>query len=147
MATHSSILVWRIPGTGEPGGLLSLGSYRVGHDWSDLAATAAALLKIIKVISFSFQYCVWNLVCILCFSILDQSGHILSAQEPCACLIGQCRCGPSGRKGLKECIKVFVLFFNVTMNHSEIGKGKNIVRKMCGIPGDFRKRESVNKLY
>ena len=32
MATHSSVLVWRIPGTGEPGGLLSLGSLRVGHD-------------------------------------------------------------------------------------------------------------------
>ena len=31
-ATHSSILVWRIPGTGEPGGLLSMGSHRVGHD-------------------------------------------------------------------------------------------------------------------
>jgi len=41
MATHSSILAWRIPGTGEPGGLPSLGSHRVGHDWSDLAAAAA----------------------------------------------------------------------------------------------------------
>ena len=35
MATHSSVLVWRIPGTGEPGGLLSVGSHRVGHDRSD----------------------------------------------------------------------------------------------------------------
>ena len=42
MATHSSVLAWRIPGTGEPGGLLSMGSHRVGHDWSDLAAAAAA---------------------------------------------------------------------------------------------------------
>ena len=40
MATHSSVLAWRIPGTGEPGGLPSLGSHRVGHDWSDLAAAA-----------------------------------------------------------------------------------------------------------
>ena len=32
MATHSSVLAWRIPGTGEPGGLLSIGSHRVGHD-------------------------------------------------------------------------------------------------------------------
>ena len=32
IATHSSVLAWRIPGTGEPGGLLSLGSHRVGHD-------------------------------------------------------------------------------------------------------------------
>ena len=43
MATHSSVLAWRIPGTGEPGGLLSMESYRVGHDWSDLAAAAAAV--------------------------------------------------------------------------------------------------------
>ena len=41
MATHSSVLAWRIPGTGEPGGLLSMGLHRVRHDWSDLAAAAA----------------------------------------------------------------------------------------------------------
>ena len=41
MATHSSVLAWRITGTGEPGGLPSLGSHRVRHDWSDLAAAAA----------------------------------------------------------------------------------------------------------
>ena len=41
MATHSSVLAWRIPGTGEPGGLPSLGSHRVRHDWSNLAAAAA----------------------------------------------------------------------------------------------------------
>ena len=40
MAAHSSVLAWRIPGTGEPGGLLSMGSHRVGHDWSDLAEAA-----------------------------------------------------------------------------------------------------------
>ena len=40
MATHSSVLAWRIPGTAEPGGLPSTGSHRVGHDWSDLAAAA-----------------------------------------------------------------------------------------------------------
>ena len=38
MATHSSVLAWRIPGMGEPGGLPSMGSHRVGHNWSDLAA-------------------------------------------------------------------------------------------------------------
>ena len=38
MATHSSVPAWRIPGMAEPGGLLSMGSHRVGHDWSDLAA-------------------------------------------------------------------------------------------------------------
>ena len=40
MVTHSSVLAWRIPRTGEPGGLPSMGSHRVGHDWSDLAAAA-----------------------------------------------------------------------------------------------------------
>ena len=38
MAPHSSVLAWRIPGTGEPGGLRSMGLYRVGHNCSDLAA-------------------------------------------------------------------------------------------------------------
>ena len=41
MATHSSVLAWRIPGMGEPGGPLSMGLHRVGHDWSDLAAAGA----------------------------------------------------------------------------------------------------------
>ena len=42
MATHSSVLAWRIPGTVEPDGLPSMGSHRVGHDGSDLAVAAAA---------------------------------------------------------------------------------------------------------
>ena len=41
MATHSSVLAWRIPGTGKPGGLLSMGSHRVELDWCDLAVTVA----------------------------------------------------------------------------------------------------------
>ena len=40
MATYSSVLAWRIPGTVGPGGLPSMGSHRVGHDLSDLAAAA-----------------------------------------------------------------------------------------------------------
>ena len=40
MATHSSVLAWRIPGKGDPGGLPSMGLHRVGHNWSDLAAAA-----------------------------------------------------------------------------------------------------------
>ena len=64
MATHFSVLAWRIPGMGEPGGLLSMGLHRVGHDWSDLAAAFPELklslflaiykvepLNIIKVLS------------------------------------------------------------------------------------------------
>ena len=42
MASHSSVLAWRIPGTGEPGGLPSMGMHRVGHDWRDLAAAYSA---------------------------------------------------------------------------------------------------------
>ena len=43
MATHSRVLAWRIPGMEDPGGLLSMGLHRVGHDWSDLTAAAASL--------------------------------------------------------------------------------------------------------
>ena len=45
MATRSSVLAWRIPGTMEPDGLPSMGSHRVGHNWSDLAAAAAAWMS------------------------------------------------------------------------------------------------------
>ena len=53
MATHSSVLAWRIPGTEEPSGLPSMELHRVGHDWSNLATAAAApaskvMLKIIQ---------------------------------------------------------------------------------------------------
>ena len=41
MATHSSVLAWRIPGMGEPDGLPSVGSHRVGHNWRDTAAAVA----------------------------------------------------------------------------------------------------------
>ena len=47
--SHSSVLAWRIPGTGEPGGLPSMRSYRVGHDWSDLAAAAANRVNLVLV--------------------------------------------------------------------------------------------------
>ena len=51
MATHFSVLAWRIPGMGEPGGLPSLGSHRIGHDWSDLAA--ATLFEVFVHTSFA----------------------------------------------------------------------------------------------
>ena len=47
MATHSNVLAWRIPGTEEPDGLLSVGSHRVGHDWSNLACEYNCFLDII----------------------------------------------------------------------------------------------------
>ena len=53
MATHSSVLAWRIPGMGDPGGLPSMGSHRVGHDWSDLAADMGLF-------GFPIIYSVWH---------------------------------------------------------------------------------------
>ena len=50
MATHSSVLAWRIPGTGEPGGLLSMGSRRVGHDWSNLQQQQSQLASCKRVL-------------------------------------------------------------------------------------------------
>ena len=45
MAAHSSVLAWRIPGMGEPGGLPSMGSHRIGHNWSDLAYSIAYVVQ------------------------------------------------------------------------------------------------------
>ena len=56
MATHSSILSWIIPGTEEPGGLPSMGSPRVGHDWCDLAAAAYIIKQIEPLLSDSLKY-------------------------------------------------------------------------------------------
>ena len=63
MATHSSVLAWRIPGTGEPGGLPSMGSHRVGHDHSDLAAAAA--VEFLHIVSF-FKKNRYNLQIVKC---------------------------------------------------------------------------------
>ena len=50
MATHSSILAWRIPGTEEPNGLPSMGLHRVGHDWSDLAAAGTDIRSLLIIL-------------------------------------------------------------------------------------------------
>ena len=62
LATHSSVLAWRIPATEEPGGLPSMGSHGVRHDWSDLAAAAA------------------NTICIniyICISVEENNGYFI----------------------------------------------------------------------
>ena len=82
LATHSSVLAWRIPETGEPGGLPSMGSHRVGHDWSDLAAAAGysvefslpliviiLLQLVILDLKFSLSYYEWTLTAIVCYRI------------------------------------------------------------------------------
>ena len=55
MATHSGMLAWRIPGTEEPGGLPSMGSHRVGHDWNDLAAAAAGTIVYLLISDHNYQ--------------------------------------------------------------------------------------------
>ena len=60
MTTHSSVLAWRIPGTEEPGGLPSLGSHRVGRDWSDLAAAAAAASHSQALLLPRDHHCSWS---------------------------------------------------------------------------------------
>ena len=67
MATHSSIFAWRIPGTVEPGGLLSMGSHRVGHDWSDLTVAAYILFHwsgtpVRSQLVFCMHFCVWRCI-------------------------------------------------------------------------------------
>ena len=64
MATYSSVLAWRIPGTGEPGGLPSMGSHRVWHDWSDLAVAAGRVLLL------------------FCFTDNETKGHRVSIYFP-----------------------------------------------------------------
>ena len=56
MSTQSSVLAWRIPGMGEPGGLPSMGSHRVRHNWSDLAAAAAAMFYYLYKLGNSFCF-------------------------------------------------------------------------------------------
>ena len=86
MAIHSIILAWRISGTGEPGGLPSMESHRVGHDWSNLAAATAYLnLSLSKIpipklqvlmnifflnqIVFYFSFFYFGIVDLLCYKI------------------------------------------------------------------------------
>ena len=57
MATHSGVLAWRIPGTGEPGGLPPTGSHRVGHDWSDLVSVSRLTESLMWLTSYCEASC------------------------------------------------------------------------------------------
>ena len=75
MATHSSVLAWRIPGTGEPGGLPSMGLHRVSHDWSDLAA-AAAVFHCIDTLHLLYPFlCWWTCRSFPCFGYCEQCSY------------------------------------------------------------------------
>ena len=81
MATHSSVLAWRIPGTGEPGGLQSMGSHRVRHDWSDLAAAAVEAWWAV----FCFRWSCRLLFCIgmhVVCSVLGSSVRLMLPPTP-----------------------------------------------------------------
>ena len=83
MATHSSVLAWKFPGTGEPGGLLSMGSYRVGHDWRNLKAACFSYYHA-SILSSGFYIMVIQMrkfevpsLFVLCF------GPVVSLQTSC----------------------------------------------------------------
>ena len=67
MATHSSVLAWRIPGMAEPGGLPSMGSHRIGHDWSDLAAAELDKSKLCAFVQVKYQACCMLFSCLSFF--------------------------------------------------------------------------------
>ena len=72
MASHSSVLALRIPGTGEPGGWPSMGSHRVGHDCSDLAAAAAGYKYVLydtKNTVIFCKNCKWSITFKKCIKI------------------------------------------------------------------------------
>ena len=96
MATHSSVLAWRIPGMGEPSGLPSLGSHRVGHDWNDLAAVAVAYF-----ITYNF-YSLYLLTFVRLFvQALGIHTHICAAvlylvMQSCLTVCDPVDCNPTG---------------------------------------------------
>ena len=75
MATHSSVLAWRIPGMGKPGGLPSMGSHRVGHNWRNLAAAAEIIL--LSDLSDKNKYFMVSLIC----GILKEDANELTKQK------------------------------------------------------------------
>ena len=58
LATHSSVLAWRIPWTEEPGGLWSIGLKRAGHDWRDLAGRQAGMVRIWLASKVTVSFCI-----------------------------------------------------------------------------------------
>ena len=83
MATHSSVLAWRIPGMGEPGGLPSMGSHRVGHNWSNLAAAAFTYHGLPWWLSDKEFACTWDVGSIPGWGRSPGEGHGNSLQYSC----------------------------------------------------------------
>ena len=76
-----SVLAWRIPRTGEPGGLPSMGSHRVGRKWSDLAAETYSLLLTVLVFVSWCIFLVGCLVCCFCFAFLSPLNSTTNIQR------------------------------------------------------------------
>ena len=86
MATHSSVVAWRIPGTGEPSGLPSMGSHRVGHDWSD--SSSSKTFTLILLLHFRKRF--FN------FQISFYWGCCCLVTKPCLTLCDLMDCSPPG---------------------------------------------------
>ena len=107
MATHSSVLAWRIPGMREPGGLPSVGSHRVGHDWSNLVPFIDFYYSLSNTLSLSLQHLLtsqrkrmyWSLyILIQCLEIVDTE------------YIFRCRWGNKGNNYKCSSVYSIVLF-------------------------------------
>jgi len=87
MATHSSVLAWRTPGTVEPGGLPSMGSHRVRHDWSDLAYTHTHTHT--HTHTYTHTHIQWILYCSIdksCLTLCNPKDSSTPARLPCPSL-------------------------------------------------------------
>ena len=112
MATHSRVLAWRIPGTGEPGGLPSMGSHRVGHDWRDLGAAAVAWKIPLEPLIF-LKSLSHSIVSLCFFPLITKEGFLIS---PCY--------------SLELCIQMGISFlFSLAFCFSFLNYSQGLLRK------------------
>ena len=150
MATHSSVLAWRIPGMGELGGLLCMGLHRVRHDWSNLAAVAAAALHnffflssssfldesieflIHKIISSAnndnFYLFVSNLDVFYCFILSDFLARVFNNMLNRAVRESSSRCGVEGCVLISSCESTKTTASNWTIIYRRMLKSKAAAR-------------------
>ena len=103
MATHSSVLAWRIPGTGEPGGLPSMGSHRVRHDWSDLAAAMRSEWRVVGMRMICAEHCFENFTMHSYATQRKEVPTSRKANRVCVCVC-VCVCVYGGGLVAKSCL-------------------------------------------